>query len=555
MMTEAPTNPEQQALEAQEQPEISQDDQALSANAQAVPPHSSSSAPTLASSQGEPVVASAKEPSGEEMSFAQMLEEHEREEKPQSRLNPGQRVSARVVAITSDTVFVSTGAKVDGIVDREELLIDGELPCKVGDTIDLYVVTATAQEVKLSKMLRGSGNISALEEARDAGLPIEGKVTAQVKGGYSIDIMKRRAFCPGSQIDLRPLDDPESVVGKTMTFIITRLEKGGRNIVVSRRALLEREQAESREAVLSALKVDDVIEAVVVRVAPFGAFVDLGGGVEGLVHVSELAWGRIASADEAVSLGDKLRVKVTGIEQTDKGLRISLSAKKVMDDPWKDLDARLHVGDCVEGKVVRTAPFGAFVEVLPGIEGLVHLSELSYERRVNKTEDVVVAGDHITVKVKEVDLSKKRVSLSLRDVAGNPWDTLGDTFSEGQEITGTLEKRAPFGFFITLAPGITGLLPNSSVSPGARKELDKLSPGGAIEVVVKEVDRANRKISLGTVGGSDEQSGGGSAARGERGERGARKGEERDWKQHAPKPASLGSLGSALQAALDKKKK
>ena len=182
------------------------------------------------------------EDSLDEGSFAEMLAQHEREEAPQSRLTPGQRVSVRIVAITADTVFVSTGSKVDGIVDREELEDNGELPHQVGDMLDLYVVTVSPQEVKLSRILRGAGSIAALEDAKTAGLPVEGKVTGQVKGGYAVDIMKRRAFCPLSQIDLRPLDDPEAVVGKTYPFLITRLEKGGRNIVVSRRSILEREQ-------------------------------------------------------------------------------------------------------------------------------------------------------------------------------------------------------------------------------------------------------------------------------------------------------------------------
>ena len=201
----------------------------------------------------------------EELSFAEMLAKQESEEAPQSRLAPGQRVVVRIVAITGDTIFVSTGSKVDGIVDREELEVDGELPCQVGDLLDLYVVTVSPQEVKLSKILRGTGSLAALEAAKDAGLPVEGKVTAQVKGGYAVDVMKRRAFCPLSQIDLRPLDDAESVLGKSFPFLITRLEKGGRNIVVSRRTLLEREQAENRDALLSRIQEGDVIEAAVSR--------------------------------------------------------------------------------------------------------------------------------------------------------------------------------------------------------------------------------------------------------------------------------------------------
>lgn len=475
------------------------------------------------------------------VSFAEMLAQHEREETPQTRLTPGQRVSVRIVAITADTIFVSTGSKVDGIVDREELEVDGELPHQVGDILDLYVVTVSPQEVKLSRILRGAGSLSALEEAKDAGLPVEGKVVAQVKGGYAVDIMKRRAFCPLSQIDLRPLDDPESVIGKIFPFLITRLEKGGRNIVVSRRSLLEREQAENREVLLSEINEGDVREAVISRLAPFGAFVELAPGVEGLVHLSELSWTRVGQADEAVSAGDRVRVKVLSIAKDEKNTRISLSMKQVMDDPWKNLSDRITVGDTVSGKVVRVAPFGAFVEILPGVEGLVHLSELSYAKRIMKAEEVVAPGDHVSVKIKEFDPEKRRVSLSLRDAGGNPWDSVRELFSESAEVTGTVEKRAPFGLFISLAPGITGLMPTSVIqSSPSRKTLERLNSGDAISVRIKEIDTQNRRISLGPAG-----------------EEGAEENIEKDWKRHAPKPApapSMGTLGLALQAAIKKKK-
>ena len=481
------------------------------------------------------------EDSLDEGSFAEMLAQHEREEAPQSRLTPGQRVSVRIVAITADTVFVSTGSKVDGIVDREELEENGELPHQVGDMLDLYVVTVSPQEVKLSRILRGAGSITALEDAKAAGLPVEGKVTGQVKGGYAVDIMKRRAFCPLSQIDLRPLDDPEAVVGKTYPFLITRLEKGGRNIVVSRRSILEREQQENREALLAEINVGDVREATITRLAPFGAFAELSPAVEGLAHLSELSWTRVGQADEAVSVGDRVRVKILGINREEKGVRISLSLKQVTDDPWKDVETRVAPGDVLSGKVVRNAPFGAFVEILPGIEGLVHLSELSYEKRVMKADEIVVPGDVVQVKVKEVDTAKKRISLSLRDVGGDPWDNMGDALVVDAELTGTVEKRAPFGLFITLAPGITGLLPTSVIQASpSRKSLERLGPGEAVAVRIRDIDTKSKRISLAPAG-----------------EEGAPEAEEKDWKRHAPKPApapSMGALGLALQAAIKKKK-
>lgn len=479
----------------------------------------------------------------DDLSFAEMLAEQEREETQHTRLSAGQRVSARIVAITSDTVFVSTGTKVDGIVEREELEVDGELSLAVNDVVDLYVVSVTPQEVKLSKILRGAGNLSALEDARDAGLPVEGKVTGVVKGGYSVDIMKRRAFCPGSQIALRPLDDPESVVGQTFAFAITKLEKGGRDLVLSRRRLLEAEQAESLEKVLADIHEGDVLEGVVTRFATFGAFVEIAQGVEGLVHLSELSWARVAQADEAVSLGDNVRVKVQSIDKTDKGVRFSLSMKAVTEDPWKSVNDRLKIGDTVTGKVVRLAQFGAFVEVLPGIEGLIHLSEFSYEKRIMKADEMVVVGDTVSVKIKEIELDKKRVSLSLRDVAGDPWATAVDTFQIGQEVMGTVEKRAQFGLFISIAPGITGLLPASVIQASpSKKDLERLTSGDAVNVAIRNIDTTARRISLAPAG-----------------EELADDHEEKNWREHAkkeePKQASVGMLGMALQAAMQKKKK
>ena len=481
-------------------------------------------------------------PAQEEQSFAELFAAQEREESAQSRLSPGQRVSVRVIAITADTVFVSTGSKVDGIVDREELEVDGELPCKVDDVLELYVVTANSQEVKLSKIIRGAGGLAVLEEARDARLPVEGKVTAQVKGGYAVEMMKRRAFCPASQMDLRPLADPEAPVGSIFPFIITKLEKGGRNIVLSRRVLLEREQAENRDALLAELTVGDVREVAVTRLAPFGAFVELAPGVEGLVHVSELSWARVAQADEAASIGDHIRVKIMGIDQTEKGPRISLSARQVTEDPWKDVETRLQVGDVLSGKVVRVAPFGAFIEILPGIEGLAHISELSYERRINKVEDALAAGDIVSVKVKDVDTAKKRISLSVRDAAGDPWEALPESLVADAEVTGTVEKRAPFGLFVTLAPGITGLMPNAALQHAKdRRSLEKLGPGEPVAVRIRDIDMQQRRISLAPAGEAD-----------------AGQMEEKDWKRHAaPKSApapSMGALGLALQAAMQKKK-
>lgn len=502
----------------------------------------------------------------ENTSFADMLAQQE-EEHAGIRLEPGQRVKVTVVAVTANTVFVSTGSKVDGIVDKAELEQDGVSEVKVGDELDLYVVHVSAQEVRLSKVIRGAGNLSALEDAKAAGLPVEGKVTAVVKGGFSIEIMRRRAFCPTSQIDIRPAEKPEDFVGKTFYFIITKLEQGGRNIVVSRRALLEVAQAENLQSFLDSVKEGDVLEGNVQRLTPFGAFVELTPGVDGLVHVSELSWSKVQKPDEMLSIGETVRVKYLGAKKEEKGgTRISLSIRQVSEDPWNNVAERLNVGDVVSGKVVRLADFGAFVEVLPGIEGLVHLSEMSWEKRVNKADEILSVSETVSVKVKEVDAEKRRVSLSLRDAAGDPWGEVEADFPIDSEHTGRLEKRAAFGLFINLAPGITGLMPNSFIaSTKGKSKFDKLATGAEVTVRIAEMNLSARKLTLAPAGedaevvespqstrpAGDGQRKGGKGRAPRREDAG-----ERDWKQHNAKPESgFGTLGAALAQAMQKKPK
>jgi small subunit ribosomal protein S1 len=538
--------------------------------------------------------------------FAEMFAAQEKEEQSASRLEVGQKVKATVVAITSDAVFVSTGSKVDGLVEKSELEQDGVSSCSVGDVLDLYVVHASAHEVRLSKVVRGAGSLTVLEDARNAALPVEGKVTALVKGGFAVDIMRRRAFCPLSQFDVHPVDAPESLVGKSFNFIITKLEQSGRNIVLSRRAFIEAEQAEGKEAFLASVKADDVLEGTVQRLTPFGAFVSLAPGVEGMVHVSELSWSRVVQPDEILSVGDKIRVKLLSVDKEDKkGLRIALSVRQITEDPWLTVAERVHPGDSLTGKVLRLTTFGAFIEILPGIEGLAHISELSWEKRVSKVEEVLAVGETVAVKVKEVDADKRRVSLSVRDAAGDPWSRVPDEFPLQSEHSGRLEKHATFGLFINLAAGVTGLMPNSFLnSVRGKTRFTKLAPGDEIAVCIKEVDLAGRRITLGPVGedaellpdqpqesrssrpaqqegqpGQDAQGRssykdrdgkGGSESRrdgrndGRSGGRGGagrprREGgaEDSDWRKHTKSADASGAfsiLGSALADALNKKK-
>ncbi len=477
--------------------------------------------------------------------FASMFEAYEAG--MQDNVRVGDKIKGTVIAIDGSSVFVSTGAKRDGVIAREELQgDDGELGVAVGDEIELYVVGTGGGELKLSKAMGGKGGFEQLEQVKAAGLPVDGKVTGAVKGGFSIQIMGKRAFCPMSQLDDRFVDNAEEYVGKTFQFLIIKLEQGGRNLVVSRRELLMREKAESQAKFQEEVKEGDVVQGTVKRLAEFGAFIEVAPGVEGLCHISELSYARLENPADAVKPGDVIPVKVIEIGQAKKGgLKIGLSAKQAQQDPWETASDLFKTGDKVPGKVVRLADFGAFVEIAPGLEGLVHLSEMAFGRRVMKAEDVVKAGEAVTVAIKDIDPVKRRISLSLKEAEGDPWADVESQLSVGAEITGTVESFGKYGLFVTLLPGITGLLPKSKLAQAPkekREEVEKAKPGDSVTLFVDEVKPAERKITLGA--GQSEDA------------------EPKDWKKHvksgaAPQPraASMGLLGEKLAEAMRNKKK
>jgi small subunit ribosomal protein S1 len=468
--------------------------------------------------------------------FAELFASYESQRK--AALKAGDKVSGTVISIGQKSVFLDCGAAVDGIVDREELLNDdGELTVAEGDTLELYVVGLTDDSVRLSRALTGIGGLNMLQDAFESGVPVEGKVREQIKGGFHVEVMKRRAFCPVSQIDSRYVDAPEDYVGQTLEFRITKLTEGGRNIVVSRRALLEEEQQQATAGFFETVNPGDVIEGTVTRLAAFGAFVELVPGLEGLVHISEISWARVQSPEEVLSVGDRVRVKYLGASEGKKPgeTRLSLSIKQAQDDPWKTVTERFKDGDKVTGKVVKLMDFGAFVEIAPGIEGLVHISEMSYSKRVNKPGDMVQEGDMVAAVIKQIDVDRQRISLSMRDAEGDPWLGVADKYPVGQTFEGTVEKRQQFGLFVNLEPGVTGLLPLSVMSrAGGEVKYDKLGPGDKVVVSIESVNLRERKISLGT----------------------GKKEEVSDWKGYKPQGGGdLGSLGDALAKAMKKKDK
>ena len=472
----------------------------------------------------------------QQQSMADLLDSYAPEEG--SAIQVGDKIAGKIISIGRESIFVDTGHKMDGVVDADELLDEnGELPYAIGDTLELYVVSLRGGEIRLSRAISGIGGLTMLQDAYDNGIPVEGRVTETIKGGFSVEVLKRRAFCPISQIDTLYVEHPEDYVGQTLRFVITELEENAKNIVISRRVLLEQEQEKAKKTFFETLSIGSVFEGRVSTIMPYGAFIELFPGVEGMVHISEISWARLASPDEVLHTGDTVKVKVLDI-QTNEATgekKVSLSMKQIDADPWESINERFASGDKIRGKVTRCMDFGCFVEIEPGIEGLVHISEMSYTQRVNKPQDVVSQGDIVDVMIKEIDPEKKRISLSMKDAEGDPWIDVKDKYQIAQAVEGTIEKKERFGFFISLESGITGLLPVSRIKrhhdPAA---IEKMKEGERIMVVIEEIDPAQRRITLAPGDSRDED----------------------DWRTFSKDSSEpVSSLGDKLQKALKAKKK
>lgn len=472
----------------------------------------------------------------EDMSFAELFESYD--SKVSHDLNEGDMINGEIISIGKTSVYVDTGTKSDGVVAKAELLDeDGGFPFKTGDKVKLYVVSRSESEVILSKALSGSGKAMLLKEASQSGAPVEGKVSGVIKGGFSVDIMGKRAFCPVSQMDIKYVENQEEYVGQTHHFLITRYEEGGRNIVVSRRDLLNEELKEKQKAYFERVKEGDTVQGIVTKLMSYGAFIELIPGVEGMAHISELSWSRIEKPEEVIQAGDSVSVKILKIESagTSDTVKISLSMKQTASNPWDNMGNSLNTGEQVSGKVVRLTSFGAFVEIIPGVDGLVHISEMSHTRRVIRPDDVVQVGESVQVVIKSIDMESKRISLSIKDALGDPWTGVSAKYQINSILDGFLEKREKFGLFISLEPGVTGLMPSSNIKNAAKpSDFDTLKPGDLVSVMIQEVDEEKRRITL----TSPDQK------------------ESDNWKQFAnsKKNTAFGSMESLFLDAMKKKK-
>jgi small subunit ribosomal protein S1 len=468
-------------------------------------------------------------------SFAAMLEDYSPDRIAEVRV--GDKIRGKIVSIGKDSVFIDTGTKIDGVVDKSELYDKNQqMTLKNGDIVELYVVALAEDEIRLSKAVSGIGGLHMLREAFEKAIPVEGKIIETCKGGFRVEILQRKAFCPISQVDIKFVENSSQYVGKSLNFLITAFEENGRNIVLSRRALMAREQKKAREEFYKTLRVGNIIDGRVTRIMPYGAFVQLSEGVEGMIHISELSWSKVAKPETVVHVADTVQVKVIDIEPDQKPglLKVGLSIKQLTEDPWNSAGERFQEGEKTRGTVTRCTNFGAFVEVAPGIEGLVHISEMSYKKRVLKAEDIVTVGETVAVVIKEIDLENRRLSLSIRDAEGDPWVDIADKYTVGRTHEGILEKKEKFGYFVSLEPGITGLLPKSKLSRSHKStDIEKLKEGDPIPVIIEALNPRERKITLAPGTSADEQ----------------------NWQSFANDArSSIGSLGEKLHQALTQKK-
>ncbi len=405
------------------------------------------------------------------------------------------KVVADVVSIGDDWIFVDIGGKTEGIISKEEFLDeDGKLTVRKGDPLTAYIIRKTDGEVLLSRKMTMAASSEAAREAFQRKIPVEGLVTEERKGGFSVKVFGKMAFCPYSQIDLASSQPASEYVGKKFSFKITEYSERGRNIVLSRRRVLEEERMEKIEELKNVLKVEDVIVGTVKRIEPFGAFLDIGG-IEGLVPISEVSWGRVEDITSVLSIDQKISVKIINLDWARN--RISLSVKQATDDPWSNVESKYLAGSQVDGRVTRLTNFGAFMELEPGVEGLIHISNLGQGKRINHPREIVSQGMNLNAKIISVDAVAKRIGLELEKQTADDATQEAREIKAGETVTGVIDSVQDYGVFVKLPGDKTGLLHLSEIENPKSMELKRRFPvGGFVEVKVLSVDNNADRISL-----------------------------------------------------------
>jgi small subunit ribosomal protein S1 len=429
-------------------------------------------------------------------SFAELFEQSQIENK----MRPGAIISAIVVDVTSDTIIVNAGLKSEGIIPIDQFHDEnGELEVALGDEVDValdsiedgYGVTRLSREKAKRKIAW-----TELEKAHEANATVTGVITERVKGGFTVDIDKVRAFLPGSLVDVRPVRDTSYLEGKPLEFKVIKIDQRRNNVVVSRRAVVETESSEERDALLESLKEGALVKGVVKNLTDYGAFLDLGG-IDGLLHITDMAWKRVKNPSEIVNIGDEIEVKVLKFDREKN--RVSLGLKQMGEDPWLDLTRRYPEGARLHGKITNLADYGCFVELEEGVEGLVHVSEMDWTNKNVHPSKLVHIGQEVDVIILDIDQERRRISLGMKQCQSNPWEQFAATHNKGDRVVGVIKSITDFGIFIGLDGGIDGLVHLSDVS-WAENEDDSIrnfTKGEEIETVVLAVDAERERISLG----------------------------------------------------------
>ncbi|HOD53042.1 MAG TPA: S1 RNA-binding domain-containing protein [Candidatus Cloacimonadota bacterium] len=419
--------------------------------------------------------------------FGAMLEQNLNQ--VNANLRKGDVVEGEIVSITESHIIVSLGQKQDVYAEVGDYMVDGSLSLKVGDKIKGFVVKLSDHEIVIAKSLNAShGNKKLVREAFEKNIPVKGKVTQSVKGGFSVDVLGIRAFCPVSHIDATPNVDPAQYVGNVFDFDIIEFEKNN-NIIVSRKNLSKKDADELKNKRLESINVGDIIQGKVLRLASFGAFVDVNG-VEGLLHISEFAWERVEKPEDVLKIGDEVTVKVIRKEND----KVSLSIKATQENPMTAAISELSEGMVVSCKILRHENFGSFVEIKPGVEGLIPLSFIS-SRRIKHPSNILNIGDVVEAKIIKLDANENKISLSIRDLESNPWDTIAELFTVNQEVEGTIETINEYGAYIKISEGLVGLLPKSKIAR-AKMKLSNSEVGTTITLKISDIDESKRRISL-----------------------------------------------------------
>ena len=414
-----------------------------------------------------------------------------------NKVSEHQVVEGTVIAADKKEVIVNIGYKSDGIIPASEFRYNPDL--KVGDKVEVYVENqedTKGQLVLSHKKARLSKSWERVNAALDNEEVIQGYIKCRTKGGMIVDVFGIEAFLPGSQIDVHPIRDYDVFVGKTMEFKVVKINQEFRNVVVSHKALIEQELEAQRKEIISKLEKGQILEGTVKNITSYGVFVDLGG-VDGLIHITDLSWGRVSDPHEVVALDQKINVVILDFDEEKK--RIALGLKQLTPHPWDALDENLKVGDHVKGKVVVMADYGAFVEIAPGVEGLIHVSEMSWSQHLRSAQDFMKVGDEVEAVVLTLDRAERKMSLGIKQLKEDPWEAIETKFPVGSKHTAKVRNFTNFGIFVELEEGVDGLIHISDLSwtKKVKHPSEFTSVGASIDVVVLEIDKENRRLSLG----------------------------------------------------------